>query len=438
MPLDRKPKFLPANEALESVLKSCMTVFIQGAAATPEPLVEAMCDVAKENCLENIKVCSMDTIGKARYAEKEFKEIFNTYSFFIGDNVRKGIAAGYADSIPINLVDVPALFYQGIFEPDVSLINVSPPDCHGYCSLGTSVDCVRSAIIHSKTIVALINKFMPRTFGDSVIHVSHIDVAVETKVPPLRLDRIRPSPEDLKIGDFIAENLVEDGATLQLGRNGISEAIIADLRCHRNLGIHTEMLTDGIKDLVETGVVTNHKKNIDKGKIVASFMQGNRDLYDYFNNNCYLELKTIDYVNKISVISKMPRMTAINSCISVDLTGQVNSDSIGKRMYSGFGGQFNFIRGSFEGYDGEGKGIIAMHALNKNGDSKIVPLLKQGAGVVTVRAAVQYVVTEYGIAELYGKSLGQRAYALINIAHPNHRGPLMKAAYERLNTVPEP
>ena len=438
MPLDREPEYMSACDALQCALRSKSEVFIHGAAATPVSLVEAMCDVAKGNSLKDIKLCSMHTEGPARYATKEFAGIFKHYSFFMGGNVRKGVAEGYADSVPIFLQDIPLMFYRRIFKPDISLIHVSPPDCHGYCSLGASVDCVRAAIMNSKTIIALVNPQMPRTFGDAIIHESHIDLAVEEDKSILGHDPKPPNDAEIKIGKLIAENLIEDGSTLQMGIGSIPDAVLSALHGHKNLGIHSEMFSDGVIPLIECGVITNHKKKQHKGKIVASFFIGSQKLYKFFDDNPFLEMKVVDYVNKPSVIAKMPKMCAINSCISIDLTGQVNSDSIGTRMFSGFGGQVDFIRGAAIAHDGKGKSIIALQSVTKKGESKIVPILKAGAGVATSRAHVHYVVTEHGIANLFGKSLHQRAFALICIAHPDHRDALFKAALERYHVKPSP
>lgn len=279
---------------------------------------------------------------------------------------------------------------------------------------------------------------MPRTFGDSIVHVSHIDYAIKVDSDLPGHGGPASSEVETKIGKLIAENLVEDGATLQMGIGNIPDAVLAALKNHKNLGIHSEMFADGVIDLVEAGAISNHNKVKHPGRIVGSFLIGSQRLYDFVNDNPYVEMLVVDYVNNTRVISQQPKMTAINSCIEVDLTGQVVADSIGTRMFSGFGGQVDFIRGSAEGFDGKGKPIIAFPSATVKGYSKIVPLIKPGAGVVTTRAHVRYVVTEYGIADLFGKSLRQRAYALINIAHPDHRESLTKAATDRLKCKPSP
>ena len=277
---------------------------------------------------------------------------------------------------------------------------------------------------------------MPRTFGDGIVHISHVDFAVKVDEPLPSHAGGKPSEVETKIGNLIAQNLVEDGATLQMGIGSIPDAVLAALKGHKDLGIHSEMFADGVVDLVDLGCITNNKKNRHVGHIVGSFLIGSKKLYDFVDNNPFIEMLRVDYVNKTAIISEQPKMTAINSCIEVDLTGQIVSDSIGTRMFSGFGGQVDFIRGAAEAHDGQGKPIIALPSATKKNESKIVPIIKPGAGVVTTRAHVHYVVTEYGIAHLFGRSLRQRAHALINIAHPNHREALEKAAFERLKVMP--
>lgn len=429
------PKIVQPEEAFAK-LESCQTVFVQGAAATPVVLIEAMTKVGKEKKLHDIQVCHMHTEGKAAYTTEDCEGIFRSNSFFMGGNVRKAVAEGRADCIPIFLHEIPKLFYQKLIQPDIALIQVSPPDTHGYCSLGTSVDCVRAAMIHSKVIIAQINAKMPRTFGDAIIHQSHFDYAVECDVDLPTHGGKPPSEIEAQIGKLIADNLVEDGATLQMGIGNIPDAVLAQLKNHKNLGVHSEMFASGVIDLVECGALTNHCKTLHQGRLVGSFLIGTKKLYDFIDNNPDLEMLRVDYVNKPSIISQLPKMTAINSAIEVDITGQVVSDSIGTRMYSGFGGQVDFIRGAAEGFDGKGKPIIALPSATKKGESKISIVPKPGAGVVTSRAHVHYVVTEHGIASLFGKNIRQRAHALINIAHPDCRENLEKEAFERLKVMP--
>ncbi|ENN70306.1 4-hydroxybutyrate coenzyme A transferase [Dendroctonus ponderosae] len=433
----KEPKWCTAEEAFQD-LQSGQTVFAQGAAATPIALLSAMTEVGKKKNLKNINVCHMHTEGPAAYTDPSCEGIFRSNSFFMGGNVRKAVADGRGDAIPIFLSEIPLLFYKGIIKPDIAVIQVSPPDQHGYCSLGTSVDCVRAGMTHSKIIVAQVNPKLPRTFGDGIIHISHIDYAVKVDTPLPVHGGKPPTDVETKIGKNIAENLVEDGATLQLGIGSIPDAVLSALTNHKDLGIHSEMFAGGVIDLVNKGCITNNRKIIHKGRIVGSFLIGTQDLYDFVDNNPFIEMLVVDYVNNTSIIARNPKMTAINSCIEVDLTGQISSDSIGTRMYSGFGGQVDFIRGAAEGFDGKGKPIIALPSATNKGESKIVPTLKTGAGVVTTRAHAHYVVTEHGIAYLFGKSLRQRAHALINIAHPDHREKLEKQAFERLKCMPSP
>ncbi|CAH0697182.1 unnamed protein product [Spodoptera exigua] len=416
----------------------CQTVFVQGAAATPVPLLDAMTDVGISGGMKGIKVVHMHTEKEARYVAPECKDIFRSVSLFMAANVRKSVAEGRSDAIPIFLQDIPKLFHRKIIQPDIAVIQVSPPDAHGYCSLGTSVDCVRAALVNSKVIIAQVNAHMPRTFGDAIIHMSHIDTAVEDNTPLPEHGGKPASPEEMQIGKLIGQNLVEDGATLQMGIGSIPDAVLSALKDHKDLGVHSEMFSVGVIDLVRRGCITNNKKKTHRGRMVGSFLVGNKELYDFVDNNPFIEMLEIDYVNNTHIISLLPKMTAINSCIEVDLTGQVCADSIGTRMFSGFGGQVDFIRGAAESVDGRGKPIIALVSVTKKGESKIVPTLKVGAGVVTSRAHVNYVVTEQGIAELFGKSLRQRAYELIKVAHPDHREALEKAAFERLKCMPSP
>ncbi|XP_015585358.1 uncharacterized protein LOC107263058 [Cephus cinctus] len=441
MPIpNREPHWVQtADEAIEQAkLKSDNVIFVQGAAATPVELLRALTDYGVKTDVRNVRLFHMHLEGEAPFAKKENAKHFKSISTFIGGNVRAAVNDGRADAIPIFLHEIPRLFNNRIVVPDIALIQVSEPDEKGYCSLGTSVDCVRSAIINSKIIVAQVNKHMPRTFGDAVVHSSHFDIAVRHH-SPLPAHAVKPSSDvERRIGENIANNLVDNGATLQLGIGSIPDAVLASLDGHKDLGIHSEMFSDGVVDLVNKGCITNNKKKMHRGRIVGSFCVGSQKLYDFMHNNPFIEMLVVDYVNDPRIIAKQPKMTAINSCIEVDITGQVSSDSIGTRMYSGFGGQVDFITGAAMGEDNLGKPIIALPSTTTKGVSKISPVLKSGAGVVTSRALVRYIVTEQGIASLFGKSLAQRAYALIQIAHPDHREELEKAAFERLKTMPEP
>lgn len=437
-PLNREPTIVANAAEAVKCISSDSVVYIQGAAATPVALADAMTDHGVANKLQNITVCHMHTEGPAKYCDPENAHIFRSLSFFMGGNVRKAVAAGTGDAIPIFLHEIPLLFHKKIVCPDVALIHVSPPDRHGYCSLGTSVDCARAALMHSKIIIAQINKQMPRTFGDSIIHKSHIDFAINIDQPLPAHGGKPPTDVELCIGKHIAENLVDDGATLQMGIGSIPDAVLSRLHNHKDLGIHSEMFAGGVVDLVAKGCVTNNKKTIHQGHIVGSFLIGPQKLYDFVDDNPFVQMLDVYYVNRPEIVRQNPKMTAINSAIEVDLTGQVCADSIGTRMYSGFGGQVDFIRGAAECYDGKGKPIIALPSATNKGETKIVPTLKVGAGVVTSRAHVHYVVTENGIASLFGKSLRQRAHEMIKIAHPDHQEKLEKEAFARLKVMPSP
>ncbi|XP_052284514.1 4-hydroxybutyrate coenzyme A transferase-like isoform X1 [Dreissena polymorpha] len=432
---DRVPDWKTADEAVQ-VIQSGQRVFIHGAAATPVHLIKAMCKHGKSANIRDVELMHIHTEGPGLYNEPEYAGMFRSNSLFVGGNSRKAVMEGRGDAIPIFLSEIPRLFRQKIINLDVALVSVSPPDKHGFCSLGTSVDCTRSAIQNAKYIIAQVNRHLPRTFGDGIIHTSHIDAMVECNDPLPEHGKGSLTDEEVKIGKVVAENLVSDGATLQMGIGSIPDAVLAQLGNHKNLGVHSEMFSDGVVDLCEKGAITNNDKVIMTGKIVSSFAVGTKKLYDFMNNNPFVEMCDVAFTNNTAVICQNPKVTAINSCIEVDLTGQICSDSIGTRIYSGFGGQIDFIQGAALGLDGKGKPIIAMPSATKRGESKIQVTLKPGSGVVTTRAHVHYVVTEYGIAYLFGKSLRERAYELIQIAHPDHRESLEKQAFERLKCMP--
>lgn len=440
--LDREPKWVSADEAVQCI-KSDNTVFVSGAATTPIEILRSMTDHGKQKQLKNIRVCSIHTEFESPYSTPECEGIFRPMAFFISSNMRKCINEGRGDAVPIFLHDIPYVFERNVIPVDVSIISVSPPDHHGFCSLGTSVDCIRSALGKSKIIIAQVNNCIPRTFGEAIIHQSHIDYAVRCDRELPAHEHKDPNPTETAIGKHIADNLVEDGATLQMGIGAIPDATLTCLKDHKDLGIHSEMFSLGVIDLVNSGVITNHNKTFDKGLIVTSFLMGNKKLYDFVDNNPLICMRQVSYTNNVHIISQQPKMTAINSCIEVDLTGQIVSGSIGYRLYSGYGGQVDFIRGAAEGFDGKGKPIIALGSVNpKTKDarglpsSKIVPKIQEGATVVTTSAHAHYIVTEFGVASLFGKSLRQRAHALINIAHPDHREWLEKEAFNRLNVMP--
>jgi acyl-CoA hydrolase len=416
--------FSTISEAV-GLVKSGTNLFIQTGAAAPQRLIKGL--VSRSHELHDITIYQMHTEGEAPYAMPGLEDIFKVNCFFIGANLRKAVQEGRADYIPVFLSEIPSLFRKKIIQIDCALIHVSPPDEHGFCSLGVSVDIAPAVLETAKFIIAQVNPNMPRTYGDSMIHVSKIDAMVEVSDEILEA-RIEQADA---LNQSIAENvasLIEDGATLQMGIGKIPNAVLAMLSSHRRLGIHTEMFSDGVIDLINGGVITGEMKKKRKYKVVSSFMLGTKRLYEFANNNPIIEMLDISYVNDVHVIRQNPKVTAINSAIEIDLTGQVCADSIGSKMFSGVGGQMDFMRGAAlsEG----GKAIIAMPSTTGRNVSKIVPFLKTGAGVVTTRAHVQYIVTEYGIANLIGKNLKERAEALIEISHPDYREELARGAYK--------
>jgi acyl-CoA hydrolase len=417
---------LVAVEEAVGVIRSGQRLFIHSVAAAPQRLLHGLTARAPE--LRNVEIYQLHTEGAAPYAAPEHARSFRTRALFVGANVRAAVASGEADYLPIFLSEVPALFRRRIIPLDAALIQVSPPDKHGFCSLGVSVDATRAAVQTARIVIAQLNPNMPRTHGDGLIHVSEIDYAVAVDDP---LPEVPPHPVgavERAIGSHCA-GLVKDGATLQIGIGAIPDAVLAALGDHRDLGIHTEMFSDGVVALLEQGVVTNAEKRLHPGKVVATFAMGTRSLYDFIDDNPQIAMLDVAYLNDTAVIRRNPRVTAINSALEVDLTGQVCADSIGTFQYSGVGGQMDFIRGAAlsEG----GMPVIALPSTTSRGETRIVPVLKPGAGVVTTRAHVHYVVTEYGVAYLYGRSLRQRAQALIEIAHPAHREALQREAFER-------
>ena len=416
---------LNAKEAV-SHIKSNDKVFIHSVAAAPQHLINALAERGNE--LKNVNLYQLHTEGNAPYCSQEYKDAFFVNALFIGANVRNAILDGRGSYIPVFLSEIPLLFRRKIIELDAALITVSPPDKHGFCSLGTSVDATLAAVQTAKIVIAQINKHMPRTHGDGLIHISKIHYCVEHDEQLHCIELKEPNEIEKKIGYHVS-TLIDDGSTLQMGIGNIPNAALSFMKNHKDLGIHTEMFSDGILPLVESGVITGVKKKKHPGKIVSTFVMGSQKLYDFIDDNPEVLLLDVAYVNKTSVILQNPQVVAINSAVEVDITGQICADSMGKRMYSGVGGQMDFIRGASlsEG----GKPIIALPSTTKNGVSRIVPTLKEGAGVVTTRAHVHYVVTEYGIAYLYGKNLVQRAKALIDISHPDHRENLEKEVFER-------
>jgi acyl-CoA hydrolase len=422
-------EYTSAEEAVK-LIKSGDRVFVHGAAMTPLRLVNAVSTRSSE--LREVEFIHIHTEGPAPYTNPENAGSFKTNACFVGGNIRQAINEGHADYIPIFLSEISFLFRRKILPLDVALVQVSPPDAHGYCSLGASVDIALSAVETAKIIIAEVNPQVPRSHGDGVVHMKQFHVKVWVDEPlPEHLGKHTGSVE-LQIGRMVAE-LVEDGATLQMGIGGIPDAVLAQLMNHKNLGIHTEMFSDGIIPLVEKGIITGSKKKILPHKIVSCFVNGSQKVFDFLDDNPGVVLKEAVYTNDTSIIRRNPKVTAINSAIEVDLTGQVCADTIGTYQFSGVGGQMDFMRGAAlsEG----GKPIIALPSITNKGESKIVNMLKPGASVTTTRAHVQYIVTEYGIADLYGKNLRQRAKALIQIAHPSHREELERLAFDRFKSL---
>jgi acyl-CoA hydrolase len=412
-------KIVSAAEAVAGI-RSGKSVYLHGASATPSVLLDALLCRAPE--LRDVRMVHLHCEGPGPHLAPEMAGHFRHTALFIGPNARRAVNEGRADYIPAFLSDVPDLFRRRLVPLDTVLINVSPPDEHGFCSLGTSVDATLAAIDSATTVIAQLNRGMPRTLGDGFVHVDQIDRAVEVNVPPYEHPLPLIGPVERRIGGHVAE-LVPNGAVLQMGIGAIPTAVAMDLLEKRDLGVHTEMFTDVMVDLVESGAVTGALKEINRGRIVTAFMMGTERLYRFVDDNPMIEMRPVDYTNDTAVIRRLRRMTAINSAIEIDLTGQVCADSIGHRLYSGIGGQMDFVRGAALAEDG--RSIIALPSTTKDGRiSRIVPVLKEGAGVVTTRGHVQTVVTEWGVAELYGRSLRERARALISIAHPDFRDEL--------------
>lgn len=420
------PTTLSGQEAAK-LIQSGNRVFLHGSAATPTYMIHRLAERASE--LRNVELVSISSFGPMPLTKEEYRDSFFFNSLFVSQNIRHAANSLYGGYIPIFLSEIGQLFKRKILPLDVAIVQVSPPDAHGYCSLGVSVDIAKAAVESAKIVIAQINQQMPRTHGDGHIHISRFTATVDVDEPLHEVNYSEKiASEELKIGNFIAE-LIEDRSCLQLGIGAIPDAVLKSLTTHKDLGIHTEMFSDGLIPLLESGAVTNAYKKKHKGKVLTSFAAGSKTLYDYIHDNPFFTFHEAEYVNDTAVIRKNPRMISINSCIEIDLTGQVCADSIGTYQFSGVGGQMDFIRGASLS-DG-GKPIMALSSCTKKGLSKIVPTLKEGAGVVTTRAHVHYVVTEYGVAYLYGKNLKQRAKALQNIAHPTHRESLDVAIFER-------
>lgn len=423
-------KYVSADEAVKAV-KSGDHIHLSSVASAPRILIEALCRRGDAGELKNVSIHHLHTEGPAPYTDEKYEGVFFHQAFFVGGNVRKSVQAGYSDYIPVFLSETQKLYRSGVLPVDVAMIQVSVPDKHGYVSLGTSVDATLAAIECARTVIAVVNPHVPRAWGDAIIPMSMIDIFVEGDDPLQPAHFSEPNEVEKKIGMHCA-NLIEDGATLQMGIGAIPNAVLSQLGNHKNLGIHTEMFADGVLPLFKKGVINNMNKKFDKGKIVSTFLMGSKEVYDFIDDNPGVAMMDVGYTNDPFVIAQQPKMTAINSALSVDITGQVNADSLGCKFYSGCGGQLDFIRGAAASEGG--KPIIALPSVTNKGVSKICPTLLNGAGVVTTRFDAHYIVTEYGIADLYGKTMQQRAKELIKIAHPDHREALDQAAFERFGS----
>lgn len=424
-----KTKFVSAEEAVKAI-KSNQSIFLHGNCSYPKTLVDSMCRRYKE--LQNVKIVHLMSFHNAPYVGPDMEGHFHLISLFTGPNVRKAVNEGKADFIPVFLSEIPYLIESKMVPIDVAVLHLSPPDEHGYCSFSISNDCSKIAAENSKVIIAQINKRMPRVLGDNFIHIDKIDYAVELDEPVPEFVQSKEAGEDTHIYEKIGMNiagLIEDGSTMQMGIGLIPDTVLRFLYDKKDLGIHTEMFSDNLIGLIEAGVITGERKTLLPGKVVSSFILGSQKVFDYMHNNPLFEFRTSKFVNDPFVIARNDKMVSINSAIEVDLTGQVCADSIGPKNYSGFGGQLDFIRGASRSEGG--KPIIAFTSTAKCGTvSRITPFLKQGAGVTTSRGDVHYVITEYGIANLYGKSVRERVRSLIDIAHPDFREELERYAYD--------
>lgn len=426
--MDWTKRIISAEEAA-SKIKSGHRVFLTGNCSTPETFIDALCKRYHE--LQSVEIIQILSIGKPICISPEMAGHIRVNSLFIDHNVRDAVNDGLADFTPVFLSQIPNLFRSGRLVLDAAIIHVSPPDSHGYCSLGVEVGVTKSAAESAGIVIAEVNPNMPRTLGESFIHISQIDYFIDVDY---ELPEVNPQPSS-PIQDDIAAHIAEiipDAATLQTGIGGIPDAVLRRLTNHKNLGIHTELFSDGVMDMIEAGVITNASKAIHRGKVVAGFIIGTRKLFHYVNDNPIFEMRPTEYVNDPFVIARNDRMISINSALEVDLTGQVCADSIGYRFYSGVGGQLDFVRGASRSR--EGKAIIALPSTTKNDTiSRIVPSLKPGAGVTTTRNDVNFVATEYGVVDLHGRSIRERVHALVSIAHPNFREELLAFAREQYN-----
>lgn len=420
-------QIVSAQQAVK-VVKNGDHIHLSSVASAPQCLIKALLARGDAGELKDVHIHHLHTEGPAPYGDAAYEGIFQADQFFVGGNLRKYTQEGFADYIPVFLSETQKLYRCGALPINVAMIQVSTPDKHGYVSLGTSVDATLAAVECADTVIAVINRFVPRAFGDAMIHSSMIDIFCEDDTPLEEAHFSIPSDVEVAIGKNCAA-LIEDGACLQMGIGAIPNAVLAQLGGHKNLGIHTEMFADGVLPLVESGVINGMNKMIDKGKMVSTFLMGSQKVYDFIDDNPGVSMMDVGYTNDPYIIAKNPKVTAINSALQVDITGQVCADSLGTKHYSGVGGQIDFIYGA--SLSQGGKAIIAMPSSTNKGISKIAPTLNLGAGVVTTRAHMHYFVTEYGAVDLYGKTLQERARLMISVAHPDNQAELDKAAFER-------
>ena len=425
--MKKKYQAVTAEEAVK-VIKSGDHVHISSVSNVPQCLIKAMCDRGRNGELKNVYIHHLHTEGAAPYVNPEFEGIFQHNAFFVGANVRESVQKGLADYIPVFLGETSKLYRERYIKCNVAMIQVCPPDKFGYVSLGTSVDATLAAMECAEFTIAVVNKNVPRSLGDSQIHISNIDYIVEDDSPLLTVDFAKPTEIERTIGRYCAE-LIEDGACLQMGIGSIPNAILSCLNNHKDIGIHTEMFSDGILPLIKKGIITGAKKRLDKGKIVSTFVMGSQKIYNFIDSNPMVLMKDVEYTNDPFIIAQQPKMTSINSAIQVDLSGQVCADSLGDKIYSGVGGQIDFVYGSTRAKGG--KAIIAMPSTTKRGINKIVPALDLGSGAVTTRNHIHWFITEYGAVNLYGKSLQERAKLIISIANPKFQEELEEAAFKR-------
>ena len=425
--MKKKYQAVTAEEAVK-VIKSGDHVHISSVSNVPQCLIKAMCDRGRNGELKNVYIHHLHTEGAAPYVNPEFEGIFQHNAFFVGANVRESVQKGLADYIPVFLGETSKLYRERYIKCNVAMIQVCPPDKFGYVSLGTSVDATLAAMECAEFTIAVVNKNVPRSLGDSQIHISNIDYIVEDDSPLLTVDFAKPTEIERTIGRYCAE-LIEDGACLQMGIGSIPNAILSCLNNHKDIGIHTEMFSDGILPLIKKGIITGANKGLDKGKIVSTFVMGSQKIYNFIDSNPMVLMKDVEYTNDPFIIAQQPKMTSINSAIQVDLSGQVCADSLGDKIYSGVGGQIDFVYGSTRAKGG--KAIIAMPSTTKRGINKIVPALDLGSGAVTTRNHIHWFITEYGAVNLYGKSLQERAKLIISIANPKFQEELEEAAFKR-------